>query len=53
MHPASLLCKVRGFTTKSVLEASEELQQRGYISFEAPKEQWCSGKYTLHIDKVK
>jgi hypothetical protein len=53
MHPASLLCKVRGFTTKSVLEASEELQQRGYISFEAPKEQWCSGKYTLHINKVK
>jgi hypothetical protein len=51
MHPASLLCKVRGFTTKSVLDASDELQQRGYISFQAPQEQWCSGKYKLHIKK--
>jgi hypothetical protein len=51
MHPASLLCKVRGFTTKSVLDASDELQQRGYISFKAPQEQWCSGKYKLHIKK--
>lgn len=28
VHPASLLCKVRGFTVKDVLSASKELQER-------------------------
>ena len=27
VHPASLLCKVRGFTVKDVLSASKELQE--------------------------
>ena len=35
VHPASLLCKVRGFTVKDVLSASKELQERNYISFTA------------------
>jgi hypothetical protein len=51
MHPASLLSKVRGFTAKGVMEASEELQQRGYIVYEAPKDQWCSGTYQLCLKK--
>ena len=34
VHPASLLCKVRGFSVKGVLAASEELQERGYIIFD-------------------
>lgn len=37
VHPASLLCKVRGFTVKDVLSASKELQERNYISFTAPE----------------
>lgn len=43
VHPASLLCKVRGFTVKDVLSASKELQERNYISFTAPEKDWCSG----------
>lgn len=36
VHPASLLCKVRGFSVKGVLTASEELQERGYITYKPP-----------------
>lgn len=48
VHPASLLCKVRGFSVKGVLTASEELQERGY---KAPDQQWCSGEYLLCLDR--
>lgn len=48
VHPASLLCKVRGFSVKGVLTASEELQERGY---KAPDQQWCSGEYSLCLDR--
>jgi hypothetical protein len=51
VHPASLLCRIRGFSAKSVLDASEELRRRGYIEFTAPAQSWCSGKYTLRIDR--
>ena len=51
VHPASLLCKVRGFSVKDVLAASEELQQRGYIVYKAPEQQWCSGQYSLCLDR--
>ena len=52
MHPASLLSRVRGFTVKSVIEASEELQERGYISFEKPDKEWVAGRYTLLFPKI-
>ena len=51
VHPASLLCKVRGFSVKGVLTASEELQERGYITYKAPDQQWCSGQYSLCFDR--
>lgn len=51
VHPASLLCKVRGFSVKGVLTASEELQQRGYITYKAPDQPWCSGQYSLCLDR--
>ena len=51
VHPASLLCKVRGFSVKDVLAASGELQQRGYIIYKAPEQQWCSGQYSLCLDR--
>ena len=51
VHPTSLLCKVRGFSVKGVLTASEELQQRGYITYRAPEQQWCSGEYSLCLDR--
>ena len=51
VHPASLLCKVRGFSVKGVLTASEELQERGYITYKAPDQQWCSGEYSLCLDR--
>ena len=47
VHPASLLCKVRGFTVKDVLSASKELQERNYIRFTAREKVWCSGEYSL------
>lgn len=52
VHPASLLCKVRGFTVKDVLNASHELEERSYIKFTAPEKDWCSGEYSLNLDKV-
>ena len=51
VHPASLLCKVRGFSVKGVLAASEELQERGYITYKAPDQPWCSGQYSLILDR--
>lgn len=51
VHPASLLCKVRGFSVKGVLSASEELQERGYITYKAPDQPWCSGQYSLILDR--
>lgn len=51
VHPASLLCKVRGFSVKSVLGASTELQERGYIVYKAPDQHWCSGQYSLCFDR--
>ncbi len=51
VHPASLLCKVRGFSVKGVLTASEELQERGYITYKAPDQQCCSGEYSLCLDR--
>lgn len=52
VHPASLLCKVRGFTVKDVLSASKELQERNYISFTAPEKDWCSGEYSLCMERA-
>jgi len=52
VHPASLLCKVRGFSVKDVLSASRELQEREYIRFTEPEKDWCAGEYTLCFDKV-
>lgn len=51
VHPASLPCKVRGVTVKDVLSASGELQSRGYITYKAPEQQWCSGQYSLCLDR--
>lgn len=51
VHPASLLCKVRGFSVKDVLAASRELQERNYVRFTAPEKDWCSGEYTLCVSK--
>jgi hypothetical protein len=48
VHPAILLSRVRGFTVKNMLDASVELQEHGYISYTAPREQWCSAKYHLN-----
>lgn len=52
VHPASLLCKVRGFTVKDVLSACKELQERNYIRFTAPEKDWCSGEYSLCMERA-
>lgn len=45
LHPAALLSKVKGFAQTAVVAASEELQKRGYIEFQAADEERSSGCY--------
>ena len=51
--PHLRLCK-KGLTfapEKTNCITSEELQQRGYIVYKAPEQQWCSGQYSLCLDR--
>lgn len=45
MHPARLLSKIKGFDQRNVVQASEELQSRGYIDFTPATETCSSGIY--------
>jgi hypothetical protein len=35
-----------------VLSASKELQERNYIRFTAPEKDWCSGEYSLCMERA-
>ena len=53
LHPAALLSKIIGFAQAAVNTASEELQKRGYIEYQAAEGERTSGVYRFVKTGIK